>query len=591
MVRLFAELPTLPATLNWLDRPPLPLPLGVRDHVVVLLCWRVGCVHSRIALDQVARVVERFAGRPLVAVAVHAPQSAAEQDLPRVRRAIADRPVLAAVDAGGHVCAALGLRALPAVVLLDGRGRVEFVGHGEPAPEHLGNAIATLLRQLERDGIAPAVPLVPCVAPPPRLLPRALLATPEGVWLAAAGHRRVYCLSPEGEVVRAIGSGVRATRDGQAHVAAFVAPAGLGLHRGHVAVTDDGAHTLRAIDRRDGEVLTWCGDGERSRDRHGGGFGTSQGLAAPAAALSHDGLLYVAQAGTHQLWQVDAETGAAVAWLGATGRALRDGHDEATFREPCGLAADDTSMWVADAGHGALRCIDLAHTFVRTVATGLGRPCAVVVHGTELLLADAFAPAVLRGAIGERGPAAWLDASHGLIEPSALAIVGEVLWIADVGADAVFVVPLAGELEPGAPLQRLPLGAWPALPPRSDAVPRARRCELLRLMEFSDVTLRLRPTLGDDERVDSSLPCTVHIADEGGGLLACDVHHATAPIDEWFEVLVPIADRGEGALRIRIEFTVRGAFTGIPAPRCSDFVVPIAVGPAGELRAEVRPSA
>ncbi|MCB9885540.1 MAG: hypothetical protein H6838_08610 [Planctomycetes bacterium] len=589
MLRLHEELPDLTGCLRWLDRPALPLPGGVRDQAVALLFWRLGCVHSRLALDVLADLVQRFAGRPFAAIAVHVPVAAAERDDARVQRAVGDRPVNVAIDAQRRACRALGLRGLPHVVLLDARGRVQFSGVGEPDPERLANAVSLLLRTFEGDGLAPGVPLAAPRSPgaaAPRLRPSGLVAAEEGVWLAAAGHHRLYCVAPDGAVRRTIGSGHRGRADGPALVASFVEPGGLALRGDEVLVADPVAHSLRAVDRRDGRVETWCGNGARSTDRQGGGYGLDQGLAAPGALAVHDGVVYLSQAGTHQLWQVDRQTGAASAWLGARERTLRDGHDEATFAEPLGLCASNEALFVADAGFGAVRQIDLGHTFVRTIAQGLQRPAAVALAAEELFVADAWRPAVLRGDPGG-ALQPWLDASHGLIEPVALAVVGEDIWVADAGADAIFVVSLLGAPAP----RRLVLTGAPSLPEPLSSVARAMSCEPVELLEFSDVTLCLRPRLPEAEQFDASLPCTVHVGDEGRGMLACDVHHATAPIDEHLEVLVPIAERGEGALRIRVELTSRGLVTGLPTPRSFDFLVPVRVTTTGEQRAEIVPSA
>ncbi len=588
MLRLHEELPELSDCLQWLDRPELSLPGGVRDQVVALLFWRLGCVHSRLALDGLAELLQRFAGRPFAAIAVHVPVAAAERDLSRLRRAVGDRAVNVAVDAQRRACRTLGLRGLPHLVLLDARGRVQFSGVGEPNQERLAKAISILLRTFDGDGLVPGVPLTApraSGAASSCLRPAGLVAAEEGIWLAAAGHHRLYCIGLDGAVRRTIGSGHRGRADGPALVASFVEPVGLAVCGDELIVTDRAAHTVRSVDRRDGRVETWCGTGARGLDRHGGGYGLDQALAAPSAIVAHEGVLYLSQTGTHQLWQIDRQTGAASSWLGARDRTLRDGHDEATFGEPLGLCATDAALFVADAGFGAVRQIDLAHTFVRTLDTGLPRPVAVAVAAAELFVADAWQPAVLRG-----DPAAglqpWLDASHGLLEPVALAVVGDDLWIADVGADAIFVVPLTGAAVP----RRLSLTGMPSLPEPLLSVPRAVPCERVQLLEFTDVTLCLSPQLPEGEQFDAGLPCTVHVSDEGRGLLACDVHHATAAIDAHLEVLVPIAERGEGALRIRIELTTRGLVTGLPTPRCFDFLVPVVVANTGASRADVSPS-
>ncbi len=89
-----------------------------------------------------------------------------------------------------------------------------------------------------------------------------------------------------------------------------------------------------------------------------------------------DGRLFVADTGNHRILecrlQADPEgapTATVLRTFGGPGEALRDGHpDEATFRDPQGLAPHDGALWVADTGHHALRRIDLETGRVTTAA-------------------------------------------------------------------------------------------------------------------------------------------------------------------------------------------------------------------------------
>ena len=87
-----AEAFSFPSSWRWLDRPPLHLETGLRDHVVLVQYWRLGCVHSRVALHDAALLEGDLRGLPCAIVAVHVPTCDAERDEDRLRRAIAQAP-------------------------------------------------------------------------------------------------------------------------------------------------------------------------------------------------------------------------------------------------------------------------------------------------------------------------------------------------------------------------------------------------------------------------------------------------------------------------------------------------------------------
>ena len=580
------QLTAWPAKLQWLDRPPLALATGLRGHVTVLLLWRLGCVHSRLALAELASLQQQFAGRACAVVAVHTPVEAAEHDTARLQRTVAALavPVTVAVDAEGALRRTFAATALPLLVLADVDGAVAFCGRGEPIRMRLHDAIESLLQRAERRGTAARVPFVALRAVPPTLwMPTALAADGELLWVAAAGHRRIYAIDAQGRVQRSIGSGRVGADDGAAEVASFHSPNGLVVHGAHLLVADAGTHTLRAIERATGVVATWCGNGRRSTDRHGGGFGPQQGLCAPAGLAVHESGIYLALAGAHQLWQFDPDTQAAAAWSGSGVRSLRDG-EEPTFAEPMAIAVVEQAMLIADAGNGALRHLDLGHNFVRTVAQGLARPTAVVVRGEAVFVAASCASAVQRWQ-ESAGLVDWMGAAAGLREPVALASVGAQLWIADVGADCLFYGD-PDQLD--AALQRVDLAGAPALPPLPEDAPGALLAVPLQVPEFSDVTLRVELPCAADEQLDGGAPIEVDLVDEATPVLACD-RQAMATADAGAAVLLaPFGDRGHGALRVRVSATVRRGPTAAPHPRRWHYVVPVEVGAGGELEQTVR---
>ena len=535
--------PILPATLRWLVRPPLHQDTGLTGHVVVVVAFRVGCALCREALTEVARATAPFAGQALAVVALHVPIEPGEHDVARVLRELDGLPCAAAIDAGREWLRAQDVRSLPHLALLGVDGQQVWSGTGVPFRRRLHDAIDALLHAARRDGRAATVPWLPLRAATNGLRPTALAAVGDELWLASAGQRRVFALDGAGRVLRSFGSGRAGQADGSAAQAEFVQPAALLALGEHVLVADAGAHTVRAVDRQSGDVATWCGNGQRGLDRQGGGYARDQSLCGPRALCQHDGGVVMAMALGRQLWQFDPGTRAAVAWCGSGERACSDG-EAAAFVEPCALAIDGETLFVADAAAGAIRALDLAHGRLSTRWRGLQRPSALCLHDEQLFVADRWQGAVLRGRLHDNGPAPFLGREHGLVEPVALTMFGGRLWIADAGADALFVADLSGAVPQ---VQRIDIDAVVA-PAAIDARHFAVLAGALHLREHADVPLRIPvSTFARDGEL-----CTIDVLDEGAPLLACARNVSVAALAGHVEVLLPIGQAGGGAFRLRM---------------------------------------
>ena len=568
----------LPGSLRWLQRPPLTIADGCAGHVVVVVLWRLGCVHSCEALADAARLVAEVGERAFAVLAVQVPTCAAERDAARQQRAIAGLPCAHAVDERRELARAVGALALPFVLLLDVDGSIVFRGAGVPHRVRLAGAVDTLLAAAAHDGRQATVPFAPTASVPtvgdggPPLAPRGLHHDGERLWLASAGHRRVYALSPGGAVVATFGSGVRGQTDGGADVARFDAPTAVLPLGERVLVADAGAHTLRAIEPASGDVSTWSGTGRRSTDRTGGAYARDQGLCTPVALGLRDGAVVIAMAAAHQLWQFDPATRAAAAWLGSGERTARHAGD-VVFVEPRGFAIVGDTLLVADAGVDAVVAVDLAHQRAAVRWANVPRASSVLVHRDRVFVAASWGPAVLVADAGDATAplSPFLDAAHGLVEPVALTAHGDTLWIADVGADAVFVVDLAAVLQPQ-PLPRLPLVGVAPLPPGASAG--ARLSAPLRLREHSDVVLRLTlpaPLAAAGTR------WTIDVVDEAEPRLAVPRHAVAVAAGGVVEVLLPVGEAGHGALRLRAACDTAVLRT----------VLPVEVAVDGALRVDV----
>ncbi len=130
----------------WLNSQPLTAEeLGGR--VVLVDFWTYSCVNWLRTLPYVRAWHERYAGRGLVVVGVHAPEFGFEHDLDNVRRAARDLGVgyPVAIDNDFAIWRAFGNRYWPAAYLVGSDGRVRFRHFGEGAYKKIERAIQQAL--------------------------------------------------------------------------------------------------------------------------------------------------------------------------------------------------------------------------------------------------------------------------------------------------------------------------------------------------------------------------------------------------------------------------------------------------------------
>ncbi|MCB9876420.1 MAG: hypothetical protein H6835_02370 [Planctomycetes bacterium] len=569
-----ADLPTdasllLPADadwLQWLDRPPLDATTALAGHVALVLVWRSASPHGTAALVEVAAVAAELAAEPVAALTLHVPFDDAERDPARLRRALAAAPLPlpSATVTKRSALRRLGVGALPTLLLVDATGRVVSRAVGVPRRARLREAVVALLDAARAAGRAALSSFAAHASPAaPRLLPSAIAAVGDELWVASVAGRRVLRCTADGRVTGVVG-GAWGAQDGGAEQATFAAPSACCVHDGFLVVADAGTHTLRAIDRQRLEVTTWCGTGRVSGDAVGGAYGRDQGLSSPSGVASRDGGLYLSQAGTDQVWQVDPMTGAALAWFGAGAGE----HVGPPLREPRGLAFVGDTLWLCEAGSGELTAIDLAHLRSDPGLIGLSRPVAVVAHGEQLLVAAAAQPAVLQ--FDPRGfvQKVLFDASHGLVEPVGLACTGDRLFVADAGADRLWTADLAAARPQ---LEALELVG---LPPPIAAPGLAQLAAPLVLRADSDVTVAV-PVAGLAEGAEVA----VHVVDEAAPTLAAPRHAVATVVEGEVAVVVPAASPAAGAWRLCVEGGERRRF-----------VVPVRLSVDGAMMARLRPA-
>ena len=440
---------------GWLNTDgPLSL-ADLRGRFVLLDFWTFCCINCLHVLDEMREVEERYDGE-LVVIGVHSPKFEHEADPDAlaaaverydVRHPVLDDPELVTWQA-------YTARAWPTLVLIDPEGYVvaQYAGEGH------AHAIASLLAQL-RDEHAARGTLQPgdspYVAPPAPegdlRFPAKAVRLPDGHFLVAdAGHGAIAEVDVDGALVKRHAEGLREPNG------LCLLPLDVAAEVGYdVVVAETVGHRLRGLSLATGELRTLAGDGRQWMQ----GDGTDR-LSSPWDVAWHDGLVWVAMAGIHQLWTFDPRTGEVAVAAGTTNEGLLDGPlDQAWLAQTSGLVPDGDRLWLVDSETSSLRYVEdgKLHTVIGRGLFDFGftdgpadqallqHPLgAAVLPDGSVAIADTYNGAVRRydASTGEVGTIA-----SGLAEPSGLVVDGEQLVVAESAAHRLTRVPLGASAQ------------------------------------------------------------------------------------------------------------------------------------------------
>jgi DNA-binding beta-propeller fold protein YncE len=502
--------PELAGAVAWLNvDAPLTLK-ALRGKVVLLDFWTYGCINCVHVLPDLKRLEAKYANE-LVVIGVHSAKFPNEKVTENLRRVVQrydiHHPV--ANDADMSVWRAYTVRAWPTQVLIDPAGYIVGAASGEGHGEQFDRAIAAVIQVFDERGELDRRPLdqflqhqsqkaAASAATGPLMFPGKVLADEPGgrLFIADSNHHRVLiCALPDAphpsplpasgareqstglgdsmRVLDVVGAGEPGSDTGAFDRATFRAPQGLALSGDGATlyVADTGNHLIRAIDLSARTVKTAAGTGQQARGPNDGGAAASTPLSSPWDLVMHGPLLFIAMAGTHQIWMLDATRGLIWPYAGSGREARADGSvDDAAFAQPSGLTIADGTMFVADSESNIIRAIELPPVNrVTTLAGGdlfdfgdkdgtgdaarFQHPLGIAHHAGQIYIADTYNHRIKRldprtrlvstfagtGRPGHQdGPAATAQ----FYEPAGLTVAGDHLYVADTNNHAIRAIDL-----------------------------------------------------------------------------------------------------------------------------------------------------
>jgi len=468
--------PELEGGVAWLNTAGPVRLKDLRGKIVVLDFWTLCCINCIHTLPDLARLEKKYPNE-LVIIGVHSPKFDSEKDTNSIRKAILRYEISHPVvnDANRALWDAYDAEAWPSLYIIDPEGRLVARGSGEGLFEPLDEAIAKIIKIHKEKKTLNEKPLKFELArfsesgDSPLFFPGKVLAdeASKRLFIADSTHHRIVVTDLDGKMLAIAGMGKPGRQDGAFAKAQFDDPQGMALHGDTLYVADRKNHLLRALDLKAQTVRTVAGTGEQGRDRRPGNDPLKVGLNSPWDLLCIGDLLYIAMAGSHQIWTLDLKTGSLAVFAGDGGENIRDGSlAEALFAQPSGLTTDGTNIYVADSEVSAIRSVPLnadgkvktlvgLHLFKFGDKDGTGdevriqHALGVVHHQGLLYVADTYNSKLkvldpktrsCKTFLGGE-PEGWLGTPL-FSEPGGLSYAAGKLYVADTNAHRIRVVDL-----------------------------------------------------------------------------------------------------------------------------------------------------
>lgn len=353
----------------------------LRGKIVLLDFWTsccINCIHVQSELCE----LERLHRDELVVIGVHSPKFPTERETTSLGRAVQrygiSHPVVN--DPRMAIWESYAIKAWPTLVLVDPRGYIVGTASGEGHGAALDQAITRVAEIHSERGWLSKEPIqFQRRAEEGQALrfPGKILADSEGdrLFVSDSGHHRIVVATLKGEVVDVIGSGDKSDRSGGFDAASFNDPQGMAWDGQRLYVADTGNHLIRRCDLESRRVETVAGSGKQGHP-----FDPWRILPALKANMNspwdlhwRDGNLFVAMAGSHQIWLFEVATMETGPYAGSGREGLHDGLlPECWLAQPSGLAGDASHLFVADSEVSAVRAIPLDPSRSVKTVVGLG---------------------------------------------------------------------------------------------------------------------------------------------------------------------------------------------------------------------------
>ncbi|MFQ5825373.1 MAG: thioredoxin-like domain-containing protein [bacterium] len=469
--------PDFPMGLEWLNTAAPLTKADLHGKIVILDFWTYCCINCMHVIPDLKYLEDKYRNEPLVVIGVHSAKFFNEKEKENIRQAVLRYDVKHPVvnDLNMEIWQLYAVRAWPTLMIIDPEGYLIATFSGEGNRELLDNYIEVALDIYGKADKLNRIPLhlQPEILDQPNEVlsyPGKILADEENnrLYISDSNHNQIVVTDLDGRIEEIVGCGIIGKQDGAFNEASFFHPQGMALYHGDLLVADMENHLIRKVDFKNHTVTTIAGTGEQAKIFNIPGVGREVALNSPWDLFVMGGLVFIAMAGSHQIWVMDMNTLRLEPFAGTGQEARIDGpRMEAAFAQPSGLTGDGKFLYVADSEISCVRSINLETGEVQTVVGGnlfqfgdedgqgdfvrLQHPLGLAYRDGIMYLADTYNHKIKRiwpqtqeckSWLGTRKPGGKDSTSPQFYEPSGLAFTANRLYIADTNNHKIRIVDL-----------------------------------------------------------------------------------------------------------------------------------------------------
>jgi DNA-binding beta-propeller fold protein YncE len=392
-------IPEFSSGITWLNSKPLKK-ADLKGKFVLLDFWTYCCINCMHILPELKKLEKQFPNE-LVVIGVHSAKFEAEKDTDNIRAAIMryeiEHPVIN--DADHSLWNFYGVNSWPTIALIDPEGNCVAIHGGEFKAPDVAAVLQKGIQYYQAKKLLDPQPLKFDLErdkekPTALRFPGKILADEPGnrLFISDSNHNRIVIATLDGSLIDTIGNGEIGQGDGDFKSATFNHPQGCALSGETLYVADNENHMLRKVDLKAKTVVTIAGTGVQAsnpwpgfvpgtpavRQRWIGPAATTE-LTSPWALWATKSELFIAMAGSHQIWRMTLDEKEIGPYAGNAREDIVDGpllpkepyRAGSSFAQPSGLSADNNWLYVADSEGSSIRKVPL-HKGTLEVGTVVG---------------------------------------------------------------------------------------------------------------------------------------------------------------------------------------------------------------------------
>lgn len=382
------SIPDFPKDMEWLNVGGPLRKQDLKGKFVLLDFWTYCCINCIHILPELKKLEQAYPNQ-LVVIGVHSAKFETEKGSKNIEEAILryeiEHPVVN--DADHKIWDIYGVRSWPTAVLVDPEGNAVWMRSGEFEAEEIDERIKMALPYYRANKSLDETPVRFELAagrqkPTPLRFPGKVLADEAGgrLFISDSNHNRIVIAGFDGKLIATIGSGAIGRADGNLSSATFDHPQGMALVNETLYVADTENHLLRKVDLKGKQVTTIAGIGEQGRGWPGQdklaegdrlptrwvGKPKETALNSPWDLCIHKDDLYIAMAGSHQIWKMPLDESEIGPYAGNGREDIVDGpllssypyeQGYSSFAQPSGLSSDANYIYVADSEGSSIRAV------------------------------------------------------------------------------------------------------------------------------------------------------------------------------------------------------------------------------------------